>query len=138
MPNRNETILLVEDEIDVRELVNEMLTDQGYRVIQAGGGAEALAAAEKADYAIDLMMTDVVMPKMSGPELAEELGKIIPDLRVLFMSGYMDEDIVDRGVLERDIVFLDKPFTGDVMLRKVREALERPVSAIGSDRHPTA
>ena len=133
MPNRNETILLVEDEIDVRDLVHEMLTDQGYRVIQAGSGAEALAAAERADYAIDLMMTDVVMPKMSGPELAEEMGKIIPGLRVLYMSGYLDEDIVDAGVLEGDIVFLDKPFTGDLMLRKVREALQRPVSATAED-----
>ncbi|MBA3846179.1 MAG: PAS domain S-box protein, partial [Planctomycetes bacterium] len=124
-----ETILLVEDEADVRDLIREMLSAEGYRVIEAGNGSEALAAAEKAGHRIDLMMTDVVMPKMSGPELAERLGKSVGGLRVLYMSGYMDKIIVDKGVSDRDFIFLEKPFTSASMLRKVREALDRGAPA---------
>ncbi|HYE07378.1 MAG TPA: PAS domain S-box protein [Planctomycetota bacterium] len=124
-----ETILLVEDEADVRDLIREMLSAEGYRVIEAGNGSEALAAAEKAGHRIDLMMTDVVMPKMSGPELAERLGKSVGGLRVLYMSGYMDKIIVDKGVIDRDFIFLEKPFTSASMLRKVREALDRGAPA---------
>ncbi len=124
-----ETILLVEDETDVRELIREMLSTEGYRVIEAGNGKEALAAAEKADHRIDLMMTDVVMPKMSGTELAERLGRTVTGLKVLYMSGYMDKMIVDQGVLDRDFTFLEKPFTSAILLRKVREALDRGAPA---------
>ncbi len=129
MNSARETVLLVEDEIDVRDMLREMLTDNGYTVIEAGSGPEALAVAEKADYQFDVMLTDVVMPKMNGPELAEEMGKIVPDLRVLYMSGYMEKVIVDRGVLDRDFIFIDKPFSGEAMLRKLREAIERDPDA---------
>ncbi len=129
MNSARETVLLVEDEIDVRDMLREMLTDNGYTVIEAGSGPEALAVAEKADYQFDVMLTDVVMPKMNGPELAEEMGKIVPDLRVLYMSGYMEKVIVDRGVLDRDFIFIDKPFSGEAMLRKLREAIERDTDA---------
>ncbi len=133
MNSAKETVLLVEDEIDVRDMLREMLTDNGYTVIEAGSGPEALAVAEKADYQFDVMLTDVVMPKMNGPELAEEMGKIVPDLRVLYMSGYMDKVIVDRGVLDRDFIFIDKPFSGEAMLRKLREAIERDPDAEAGD-----
>ncbi|HYE04250.1 MAG TPA: response regulator [Planctomycetota bacterium] len=133
MNSTKETVLLVEDEIDVRDMLREMLTDNGYTVLEAGSGPEALAVAEKADYQFDVMLTDVVMPKMNGPELAEEMGKIVPDLRVLYMSGYMDKVIVDRGVLDRDFIFIDKPFSGEAMLRKLREAIERDPDAEADD-----
>ncbi len=133
MNSTKETVLLVEDEIDVRDMLREMLTDHGYTVLEAGSGSEALAVAEKADYQFDVMLTDVVMPKMNGPELAEEMGKIVPDLRVLYMSGYMDKVIVDRGVLDRDFIFIDKPFSGEAMLRKLREAIERDPNAKADD-----
>ncbi len=121
----SETILLVEDEVDVRDLITEMLGSEGYRVIESGNGREALAYLNgNPQQRIDLVLTDVVMPLMNGPELSENLRTIRPGTRVLFMSGYMDKVMVKHGVGDPDFLFLEKPFTSAVLLRKVREALD--------------
>jgi signal transduction histidine kinase/ActR/RegA family two-component response regulator len=124
--NGAKTILLVEDEIDVRELINEMLVSDGYRVIEAGNGEEALAAYQANPGAINLIMTDIVMPRMNGPELAEQIDKLSLDVKILYMSGYMSQTIVDKGVVDPALMFLEKPFTAALLLRKVREALDHP------------
>jgi two-component system, cell cycle sensor histidine kinase and response regulator CckA len=121
-----ETILLVEDEVDVRVLIAEMLESEGYRVLQAGNGKEGLDECEKHLREINLVMTDVVMPQMNGPEMAERITKIAPECKMLYMSGYMDKVIVNQGVQDRNFMFLEKPFTAALMLRKVREALDKP------------
>ncbi|MBA3684676.1 MAG: response regulator, partial [Planctomycetes bacterium] len=122
--NASETILLVEDEVDVRELIAEMLGNEGYQVLVSGNGREALALLGGNPQRIDLVLTDVVMPLMNGPELSEKLQDIRPGMRVLFMSGYMDKVMVKHGVGDPDFLFLEKPFTSAVLLRKVREALD--------------
>jgi len=118
LPRGSETILLVEDEDIVRRLVAEMLERQGYRVIAAAGPDEALEVAEP----YDLLLTDVVMPSMTGPELAERLVERRPGVGVLFMSGYSGAAVADRGALIADL--LEKPFAIDQLASKVREALD--------------
>jgi PAS domain S-box-containing protein len=122
-PTGSETILLVEDEDGVRELLDELLTEQGYRVLSASRGADALALAERAEGEIELLVTDVVMPEMSGHELALRLRSRRPGLRVLYLSGYTDETIAHHGVLEPYAAFLGKPFTRAALATKVREVL---------------
>jgi PAS domain S-box-containing protein len=123
----HETILLVEDEPDVRELTQMVLTERGYRVIEAltPEDAERLAGNNGAE--IHLLLTDVVMPGMSGRELAKRLTGRYPNLRVLYMSGYTYNVIAQDGTLEEGISFLQKPFTPQVLTQKVRESLDRPV-----------
>ena len=123
----SEFVLLVEDEDPVRELVRDMLELAGYRVHAASGGPEALAWAEDAAHSFDLLVSDVVMPRMNGGELAERLCHLRPDLRVLFVSGYPDDAIVRHGVRESGAPFLQKPFTYQCLLEKVREVLDTPV-----------
>jgi two-component system, cell cycle sensor histidine kinase and response regulator CckA len=118
-----EKILVVEDEEDVRRVVREMLEQQGYSVVTASSGSEALALCS-ASTDIDLLITDVVMPGMSGRELADQLSACIPDLNVLFVSGYTDTAIVHHGVLNAGVHFLQKPFTPNQLARKVRELLD--------------
>jgi CheY-like chemotaxis protein len=109
-----ETVMLVEDEQIVREVVRQMLERQGYEVLVAGDGAEALGLAEQHDGAIDVLATDVVMPRMNGRELADRLLPLRPGLRVLFMSGYTEDPAVWDGLEARE-AFLQKPFTaGDL------------------------
>jgi CheY-like chemotaxis protein len=126
-PMGHETILLVEDEPDVRELTQMVLTERGYRVIEAltPEDAERLAGNNGAE--IHLLLTDVVMPGMSGRELAKRLTGRYPNLRVLYMSGYTYNVIAQDGTLEEGISFLQKPFTPQVLTQKVRESLDRPV-----------
>lgn len=119
----HETILVVEDEATVRNLVTTVLERQGYAVLQAPEGSEALEISEGHDGPIHLLLTDTVMPKMSGSELAAEIASRRPATKVLFMSGYTDDAIV-RGVISGGTAFLQKPFTPDTLIRKVREALE--------------
>jgi len=119
-----ESILLVEDEESVRELIAEALKTQGYNVLLAGNGQEALALAAPANCHIDLMITDVVMPGMSGRELATRLAQSRPGLRVLFLSGYTEDAIVHHGVLDPGTAFLQKPFSLDALACRVREALD--------------
>ena len=116
---------MVEDDERVRTLARKALEQAGYRVLVAAGGKEALAAAEGHDGPIDLLMTDVVMPEMSGRTLTRRLTQRHPDLKVLYMSGYSDEDIAQHGVFEAGIAFIKKPFTPSVLTKKLREVLDQ-------------
>ena len=118
-----ETVLLVEDEDAVREMAQEILRLSGYKVLDANNGAAAVKVSEQHQGTIDLMLTDVVMPQIGGRELAERLSVTRPDMRVLYMSGYTDDAIVDHGVLDGRSAFLEKPFTPDALALKVREVL---------------
>jgi CheY-like chemotaxis protein len=119
-----ETVLLVEDEEAVRALAARVLTSHGYTVLAAGRGDEALALAGSHAGAIHLVVADVVMPGMSGRDVLDRLRARRSDVRVLFVSGYTDEDVVRHGVLEEGAAFLAKPFTPDSLLRKVRDTLD--------------
>jgi two-component system cell cycle sensor histidine kinase/response regulator CckA len=119
-----ETVLLAEDEEVLRRLAREILSGNGYKVLEAGNGREALLLSEAHRGKIHLLLTDVVMPKMSGRELGERIRLQRPDLRILYMSGYTDDDILRRGILEDGIPFLQKPFTPEALARKVREVLD--------------
>jgi len=119
-----ETILLVEDEEQVRTVVVNILRRQGYRVFPAQHAGEALLLCESYPEAIDLLITDVVMPQMSGPELARRLARTRPGMKVLCMSGYTDDSIVRHGVLESGVAFLQKPVTPATLASKVREILD--------------
>jgi len=118
-----ETILLVEDEEAVRRLARSILEAHGYRVLEAPSCEDALAMAMTHQGSLDLLVTDVVMPQMSGRELAEQLARRCPEVKVLFISGYTDDAIVRTGVLKSGMAFLQKPFVPDAFARKVREVL---------------
>jgi PAS domain S-box-containing protein len=120
-----ESILLVEDEDTVRSFTRTVLQRQGYRVLEAGDGREALRIAAEAADDIDLLITDVVMPRMSGQELAESIRETIPELTVIFLSGYAEDAVVHHGVLKDNINFLPKPYSKDDLLKKIREVLDR-------------
>jgi len=121
-----ETILLVEDEADVRALAREVLERQGYTVLEASDGAQAVQVYEKEGARIDLILTDVVMPRMSGREMVDRVHATRPDMRVLYMSGYTGDAIVRHGVLDASMLLLGKPFTPGALIAKVREVLDRP------------
>ena len=123
-----ETVLLVEDEEMVREMTREILQESGYQVIEARHGHEALLVAEQHHGPIHLMLSDVVMPQMSGRELAEQLSPIRREMKVLYMSGYTDDAIVHHGVLDEGMAFIEKPFTPNALARKLREVLNEPVN----------
>jgi CheY-like chemotaxis protein len=123
-PGRGETILLVEDAQRVRAVVREILEMSGYAVLEARQGAEALEVSNRHAATIHLLVTDVVMPQMSGRELAQRLATLRPELKVLYMSGYTDDAIVRHGVLASGIAFLSKPFTPNALALKVREVLD--------------
>jgi len=120
------TVLVVDDEPDVRKLVGAMLSREGYNVLVSDSGEPAIKTFSKQPNSIDLLLTDVVSPGMSGPVLADQLLEINPDLHVLFMSGYDHTQVVQRYVLERGFSLLIKPFTPEQLRDKVREALTRP------------
>jgi PAS domain S-box-containing protein len=119
----SETVLLVEDEESVRGLVRETLVSKGYRVLEAENGQSGLAVAAAHDGIIELVITDVVMPGMSGRELADQLVAIRPEVKVLYLSGYTEDTIVSEGTIESGKAFLQKPFTLQGLSRKVREVL---------------
>ena len=119
-----ETILLVEDDVGLRELISRALRHYGFTVLEAAQGGEALLLCEKEKAPIHLMLTDVVMPHMSGATLAERLRVLHPEMQVLFMSGYTEDAIVHHGVLNSDVNFIPKPFRMLALVQKVREVLD--------------
>jgi two-component system cell cycle sensor histidine kinase/response regulator CckA len=120
----SETVLLVEDEPAVRRLSVKVLRDQGYTVLEADSPARALELAQEHDEAVHLVVSDVVMPGLSGPDLLARLRQRWPDLRALFVSGYTESAVVRQGVLEPGTPFLAKPFSPAALSRRVREVLE--------------
>jgi len=125
IPRGNETVLVVEDEGEVRRVIVEILGRQGYRVLDASHGNEALLIHEKHGGPIHLILVDVVMPGMSGSELAKRLAPLHPEIKILYMSGYTDNAIVHHGVLARGVNYIQKPFTMDGLTRKVRQVLDK-------------
>jgi DNA-binding NtrC family response regulator len=128
-PSEKKTILVVDDEPEVRKLVGAMVSRQGFEVLTADSGEAALQEYERHSEPIDLLLTDVVAPGMSGPMLADRLAEKQPGLKVLFMSGYDNTSVVQRYVVERGYDLLHKPFTAEELLAKVTEMLKRPASA---------
>jgi len=124
IPGGSETVLLVEDEDVVRGLAMKILEQSGYKVLATSRGAEAINLCRQRTEPIHLLLTDVVMPEISGKEVADRVTELLPGLRVLFMSGYTDEAIVHHGVLDTNIEFIQKPFTPAALVRKVREVLD--------------
>jgi two-component system cell cycle sensor histidine kinase/response regulator CckA len=121
-----ETILLVEDQQEVRDVVRQTLQRHGYNVLEAVDGDAALALLQSEAGPIHLLLTDVVMPRMSGRELVDAITKRDRSIRVLYTSGYTDDAIVRHGVLDPGIAFIQKPFTPEQLLGRVRDVLSRP------------
>jgi two-component system, cell cycle sensor histidine kinase and response regulator CckA len=119
-----ETILVLEDEDHVRRVVVAMLQRGGYEVIEATRAEEALDVASDPARPIDLLLTDIVMPGMSGPEVVRKIRELRPGLKAICMSGYTDETVVRHGILESGIAFLQKPVTPDSLRQKVRSVLD--------------
>ncbi len=128
-----ETVLVVDDEAEVRNLVSEMLRFYGYKVMEAPNAANALMIFEKYKETIDIVLTDVVMPQMSGLDLVEKLLPNYPDTKVLFMSGYTDNVIVEHGLLDKNKNFIQKPFNAKALIQKVREILNDSSGRMGGD-----
>ena len=118
-------MLLVEDQAEVRAVALACLTRHGYRVLEASRGDDALRVAAHYGGPIHLLLTDVVMPAMSGADLARELLRIRPDVRVLYASGYGESVIVSHGILEPEVDLIQKPFTPERLLQKIRDVLDR-------------
>jgi nitrogen-specific signal transduction histidine kinase len=125
IPHGSETILVVEDEEEVRKLTVAVLKKYGYTVLEAPQGLDAFLICEEHKGLIHLLVTDVVMPKMSGRELADRVATIRPEIKVLYMSGYTDNTISHHGILEEGIDYIQKPFTVEGMARKIREVLDK-------------
>ena len=124
-PNHS-VILVVDDQEPVRALLRRQLTDLGHTVLESGDGAEALHLVRRRNGAVDLLLCDVVMPRMAGPELAHRLLHTRPEMKVLYTSGYTADALSDRGVLEDGIAFLQKPFRLDALAAKVHQVLSTP------------
>lgn len=123
--NGTETVLIAEDDQLLRDLSRRILIRHGYTVLDAADGAEALRLSQRVDCPIHLLLTDVVMPRMGGKELADQLTRERDDIRVLYMSGYTDDTIVHCADGEPSAGFLQKPFTPHNLIEKVREVLDR-------------
>ncbi len=125
-----ETILIVEDEDDVRRLAVRILERQGYRVLEASCGNDALVVSKERKEPIDMVLTDVVMPGMSGRQLADQLIRLRPKIKVLYMSGYTDNAVFHHGVLEEGVNYIQKPFTIGGLMKKMREVLDKSSSSL--------
>jgi CheY-like chemotaxis protein len=127
LPHGTETILLVEDDPALREMAGTLLRRLGYTVFAAANGIEALSLKQQRDIGhIDLLFTDVVMPHMSGKELADRVRALFPHTRILFTSAYTENAIVHQGVLNKGVALLQKPFTPSALAHKLREVLDQP------------
>jgi signal transduction histidine kinase len=126
---RNETILLAEDEQAVRVLARRVLMRAGFRVLESSSPGDALRLAEMHAKDIKLVLTDVVMPEMSGPQLVARVAEFCPDARVLYMSGYTDDEVIGRGLANPGLMLLQKPFSAQELVERVRLALDQPVEA---------
>lgn len=124
VPGQSQVILLVEDDDPVREVAGEVLKDRGYYVLEARNGQEALDVIETTDLQIDLVITDVVMPEMNGPQLVRELGNRYNQMKALYISGYAEEEILREGLTKVEIPFLSKPFSPNELLRTVSDIME--------------
>jgi two-component system cell cycle sensor histidine kinase/response regulator CckA len=139
MPPNRETILVVDDESIVRRTLRNALLREGYAVLEAEDGVQALTVYRQHGQPIDLLLTDVAMPQMDGCELAEHLATEQKNLRVLFISGHTGAEILRfYGIQPSDIRFLEKPFTRERLLQVIREVLERPEAALERTRKETA
>ncbi len=118
-----ETLLVVEDESALRESICRFLRSLGYTVLEAGSGQQALDVANQIEGHVDLLVTDIVMPKMNGRELSQTIGKLCPGLKTIYMSGYTDDEVLRHGIHERGVTFLQKPFSMGTLAGKAREAL---------------
>jgi CheY-like chemotaxis protein len=127
MPKGTETVLLVEDEDGVRALSKVVLQSGGYTVLEARNGQEAIWVAQEHPEPIHILVTDMVMPRMSGRQLVDLLAPTRPQMRILFMSGYTDEVVLRHGLLDAGVAFLEKPFSPINLARKVREVLDAKV-----------
>jgi CheY-like chemotaxis protein len=131
-PSGSETIMLVEDEESLRKLVQGCLASRGYTILDAGNGEEALKLAQQHDGYISLLLTDVIMPGMSGRELADNLKQSRTDIKILYMSGYTRDLVTQQGILETGSEILQKPFSINALLSRVRDVLDaspQPVPA---------
>jgi two-component system, cell cycle sensor histidine kinase and response regulator CckA len=137
VPRGGETILVVEDDELVRGITVRSLRTLGYRILLAEDGEDALRVVERHAGDIDLVVTDVAMPRMGGPELADKLTLRYPRLKVLFVSGYSEQELSERMVLARNRAFLDKPFTASMLARKLREMLDRSGEEGAADHAPS-
>jgi CheY-like chemotaxis protein len=124
-----ETVLVVEDAEPLRALIREFLKFGGYTVLEAENGNEAIQIAGAFGGPIHLLLTDVVMPRMGGQQLAEQLMSIRPAMKVLYMSGYPSDGIANSGILSAGVVLLEKPFTREILSRRVRQVLDDPPHA---------
>jgi len=126
MPRGHETILLVEDELPLRALIGRVLRAQGYTVWEAGNGREALNLVMERGTGFHLLLSDIVMPELSGKTLADQLKSVYPEARVLFVSGYISSTVVKDALASSSVAFLQKPFTPSELVKKVREVLDAP------------
>jgi len=131
-----ETVLLVEDSRPVLELIERTLHRRGYTVLPAESATAALRHGSRYEGPIDLMLSDVVLPRMSGPEIAERMRQLRPGIRVLFMSGFTDETLIQHGLARSDERLLEKPFSRDTLLARVRQALDQ--TETGASEEPEA
>jgi CheY-like chemotaxis protein len=134
VPRGSEVVLLAEDSRGVRAAVRRLLERLGYTVLEAPNGKAAIEIASKTETPIDLLMTDVVMPEMSGRELAEHFLALRPNAKVLYTSGYTDDAVLRHGVLASGVEFIQKPFTPEILARKLRAVLAPAPSSRGRDR----
>jgi len=121
----DETILVVEDNHEVRKVTGRILRMQGYRVLEASNGGDSFSISKQHEGPIHLMITDVVMPEMNGPQLAKHLISQHPEMKVLYMSGYVKNFISHQGILGKEMNYIQKPFTVNELAKKVREVLDR-------------
>ncbi len=125
------TVLVLEDEPDVRKLVSAMLAVNGYTVLTADDGENAIKTFQRSKQPVDLLLLDVVSPGLCGPMVADRIAELQPGMRVLFMSGYENSNVVRRYVVDQGFALLTKPFTADQLVQKIRELLE-PATAVAA------